>query len=207
MTVRYQTPCWIVAALLQVATPGFSEAQTGLSSDSSTTRSASSTLGATLGQIPAEAIAPGHKSATTALLWSFLGTLVPAGAGIAAASGESSDPMPGLVILGALILGPSLGHFYADRPGRAFVGIGIRTLAVAGIGAGFAATWNDSNAGGTALLFGSLALGALSVGWDVIRASHSAKVHNEKQHPGRVAIGIMPVSEARGVQIGARVAF
>ena len=86
---------------------------------------------------------PGLKSPTTAFLWSFLGTAVPAAVGAwDVYRAESSDSwIPGIMLVGGLAIGPSLGHFYADRPGRAWVGIGIRLVAGAGIAlAGLAAT-------------------------------------------------------------------
>jgi hypothetical protein len=92
---------------------------------------------------------PGAKSGTTAFALSLLGTAMPIGAALAMSSNDLDDQLAaGLTILGALVLGPSLGHCYADRPGRALTGIGLRTLALAGITAGAAATWsNDSDAG------------------------------------------------------------
>jgi hypothetical protein len=181
MTIRYQVACWIGTALLQVAAPRTAEAQ-----------------------IPAEETAPGLKSGSAAFLWSFLGTVVPAGVAIASKT-ESSGATSWPVILGAFVLGPSLGHFYADRPGRAFAGIGIRALAVVGLGAGVATALNGS--GGEGLAYASLALGGAVAAWDIIAAPHSAQVHNESIRPGRIAIALTPALNAPGVQIGALITF
>ena len=62
---------------------------------------------------------PGLKSEQTAFNYSLFGTLL---------------PLPTLVLaVPGLWFGPSLGYFYAGRGGRAWSGIGIRTLAVGGM--------------------------------------------------------------------------
>ena len=153
--------------------------------------------------------APGLKSGTTALLLSIVGTVVPAAAS-AMACGECSGPEDGgeaLVFLGALVVGPSLGHFYADRPGRALAGIGIRTLALAGVAGAVAATWNTDNAGGEALGFVSLALGGAAVAWDIIRAPHSARVHNEKLQQGQAGLRFIPLHGTSGLGLRVSASF
>lgn len=59
------------------------------------------------------------KSEQKALNYSLLGTLLPLPTVILAVPG--------------LWFGPSFGYFYADRLGRAWAGIGIRTLAIGGM--------------------------------------------------------------------------
>src|SRR6266850_185089 len=59
---------------------------------------------------------PGSRSASRAVLYSFLGTAVPIGAGTVVASGteiDVEDAAPTSLILGGFVVGPSLGHFYA----------------------------------------------------------------------------------------------
>ena len=70
-------------------------------------------------------------SPRTAFWLSFLGSAVPMGAGLLIA--ESSEDTTSGVITFAIgsTLGPSLGHFYAGRPGRAWLGIGVRLAAMA----------------------------------------------------------------------------
>jgi len=145
---------------------------------------------------------PGLKSGRTALLWSLLGTAVPA----AAASydvyrTDSSDShVPGIVLVGALLLGPSLGHFYASHPRRALTGIGMRALpAAAGVGAFFYFNGIDDSAGthshpelGQGLFAVGLALAGASLAWDIIRAPHSARSHNDEVLGRRQSPGITP---------------
>src|SRR6202008_2121409 len=69
---------------------------------------------------------PGIKSGKTALLMSLLGTAVPIAASapfIWEQSGTSLAHASAVVGTAAILFGPSLGHFYAERPGRAFAGI------------------------------------------------------------------------------------
>ena len=71
---------------------------------------------------------PPSKSPSTAFQWSFFSTVVPMGAGGLALA--SSDNEAGAVVfLGGLVVGPSIGHFYAGQAGR-----GIGTLLLRGAG-------------------------------------------------------------------------
>jgi hypothetical protein len=63
------------------------------------------------------------KSEGAALRYSLLGTLLPVATLVFAGPG--------------LIVGPSAGYFYAGMPGRAWTGIGIRTIGVGGIVSSF----------------------------------------------------------------------
>lgn len=129
----------------------------------------------------------GMKSGSTAFLLSFLGTAVPIGSAVLAAS-RAQDGSAGALILGGYMLGPSLGHFYAGRPGRAFAGIGIRTIALIGLGAAIVATWNNDNSAGDALGGASVALGTIFALADIVDASRSARLHNEKVPRNRLTI-------------------
>lgn len=142
----------------------------------------------------AEERIPGIKSGTTAFLWSFLGTALPAAAGSydVYRANSSSSIVPGIVVVGALVLGPSLGHFYAARPGRALVGIEIRTLAGVGILTAVFLGVSENSANDSArysetLSIVGFALGGASLAWDIIRAPHSASVHNDQVRKGRRA--------------------
>lgn len=179
MTLRFWTAFWIISASM-----------------------ANPVLRPAAGQSPE----PGLKSETTALMWSLLGTVLPAGAMILASSAESNNPAPGLLFLGAVLVGPSLGHFYANRSGRALAGMGIRTLAMVGLVGGFAAAWNN-NSGGDELMVAGLVLWGTTLAWDIIAAPHSARVHNAKIRRHRVAIGLGPTIEAPGVQLSIRIPF
>jgi len=116
--------------------------------------------------------------------------------------------VPGAAIVGALIIGPSLGHFYAARPGRAFLGIGIRTLAGVGIAAAFADELGEGTDHPHAALGGiGAVLGGVSLAWDIARAPHSAQVHNDHVRESRRTIGIAPSFGSAGLGLCAAVAF
>lgn len=72
------------------------------------------------------------KSPRAATLWSLGATLIPAGIGVATASaGRWNDNRTtlaiGLIGIGAgAIFGPSAGHWYAERHGRAWVTTSVR---------------------------------------------------------------------------------
>ena len=141
MSTRLQRSCLIISALVMSLAPGL-DAQARP-------------------ELPTPETGPGFKSGTTALMWSLLGTLVPIGVGVVASStaGEASDnPLPGFLILGGMLVGPALGHFYAGRSGHALAGIGIRTLTLAAFLGGAAASWNGDS-GGDALLLAGLVAG------------------------------------------------
>jgi hypothetical protein len=125
---------------------------------------------------------------------------------IAVGSQDDDNPAAGLTFLGALVLGPSLGHFYAGRSGRALTGIGLRTLALAAVMAGVAATWNNESDAGSAAAYAGVALGGAVVLWDIVRAPHSAKVRNEQRRRSVSVTPTLSPGEA-GVRLGARITF
>ena len=128
------------------------------------------------------------KSGSTAFVLSFLGTAVPVVMGVAGSSATSDDAASGLLVLSAYMVGPSLGHFYAGRPGRAFLGIGVRTLALVGAGAAVATSWDNPNSGSDALAIASLLVGGGSAIVDIAGASGSARAHNEKMRKDRLSL-------------------
>jgi hypothetical protein len=150
-------------------------------------------------------------------LWSLIGTAVPALAGsYDAYRAESSDSdVAGIVLVGALLIGPSLGHFYADRPRRAFVGIGIRTVTAAAGAAGFFYfNGMDDSAGehsnpelGQTLAGVAVALVGASLAWDIIRAPHSARVHNDQLLQARGSIGVAPSVAPAGLGLRVEITF
>ena len=152
----------------------------------------------------------GLKSGTTAFLWSFLGTAVPAVAGAydVYRAGSSDSVVPGIVLVGGLVIGPSLGHFYSGRPSRALVGIGVRTLAGAGIAlAALEALGGGGDENLERLAVAGAVLGGASLAWDIFRAPHSARVHNDQVREGRTAVGIAPTIGAAGFGLSVQVSF
>src|SRR5262245_56687223 len=152
---------------------------------------------------------PGMKSGATAFWWSLLGTAVPVGtASIGLYRNDQSSNVTGAVLVGGLIIGPSLGHFYASRPAPGLIGIGIRTLATAAVGAGVGAALDDSNMSDFAVLGVTGAIvGTASVIWDIASAPHSARVHNERAQRGHTTLGITPSMGSAGLGLRAAVSF
>ncbi len=70
-------------------------------------------------ETPTRISMPSVKSEQRAFNYSLLSTVI---------------PLPTIVLaVPGIWFGPSFGYFYADRPGRAWAGIGIRTLAIGGM--------------------------------------------------------------------------
>ena len=155
---------------------------------------------------------PGTKSGKTAVLLSLLGTAVPAAATLPLiweSSGTSVAHTSAVLCTGAFLIGPSLGHFYAGRPGRAFAGIGVRVLAgagvaIAGLGSG---SEGGVTSGQAALGVAGAVAGAASVIYDIASAPHSARVHNDGLRHAHATIGILLTEDLRGVGLRATVTF
>ena len=82
----------------------------------------------------AQAQVPARKSPGAAFRASFFSTVIPMGAGAAVLA--STDNGAGAVLFfGGMVVGPSVGHFYADQVGR---GIGTMLLRGAGTVIGLA---------------------------------------------------------------------
>jgi hypothetical protein len=150
---------------------------------------------------------PGIKSETSALLLSVLGTATAAACAPLVFESTGSE-VAAFVLVGALVLGPSLGHFYAERPGPAFAGIGIRLLAGAGVALGALAEGSDGGAtsSSTAIATAGVIVGGASILWDIARAPHSARVHNDQVRQG-ISFGITPSIGAAGIGLSAAVTF
>ncbi len=143
------------------------------------------------------------KSPTRAQLYSLGGTLVPVVFG-AAMDKERDDVRVPLWIAGTLV-GPSVGHFYAENISQALTGMGLRlgggALGVLGGAAVLdAALGGDSSGEGGAALFlaGGLTI-LISGGYDIFTADDAARDYNEahglKAHAG-------PAVGPQGEQLG-----
>src|SRR6185312_2151270 len=98
------------------------------------------------------------KSESTALRCSLLGTMVPIGVGTFLVGGGAGAS----VVLGGAVIGPSLGHFYAGRPWRAAIGIGIRSASLVGLALAVGSAWENENTDAALLGAGCLVIGAAS---------------------------------------------
>lgn len=143
-----------------------------------------------------------RKSPTRAQLYSLGGTLVPVVLGAGMDKERDNIRIP-LWTFGVLV-GPSLGHFYAENTTQALTGIGLRlggsALGVLGFGAALTASLEGSGGGGGAAL---LLLGGLTVlgsgGYDIFPAGGAARDYNET-HGLKAHVG--PAVGPQGEQVG-----
>ena len=153
--------------------------------------------------------ATGMKSETGALLWSLLGTAVPIGASAPFVWTPTAPNGAAVLLVGAVIIGPSLGHFYAARSGAAFAGIGVRLLAGAGVVVGGLASTSEGGAtsGSNAMAAVGAIVGGASIVWDILRAPHSARVHNNQIRQNRISLRVMPSMHPSGLGLCAVATF
>jgi uncharacterized membrane protein YedE/YeeE len=149
---------------------------------------------------------PGTKYGPTALGYSFLGTAVPIAVGASLGTPHSSDAAVGLPILAGFWFGPSAGHFYAGRPKRALIGIGIRTAALAGMLIGTDSNHTSDFNVNTLAVVGFL-VGVGSMVADICEAPHSVRVHNDELLRGHAALTPTVVGEARALGLRVNCTF
>jgi hypothetical protein len=147
-----------------------------------------------------------EKSGRTAFLSSFLTTAVLGTAAVLVKTNtgdqdhQSAIGTTTALGIAAYLAGPSIGHFYAGRSGRAWAGIGVRGLIGLGFTAAAASTIDeDSNNDQDALLGALLIAGAGAMVFDIVTAPHSAQVHNEKVR--RMSIAPASVGGAPGLRV------
>lgn len=157
--------------------------------------------GADQGQAePASAFKP--RSEGTAASLSFFGTAIPFCLTLAAGHGGRAGWA--WVSVGALVLGPALGHFYAGANTRAWTGIGIRVAALAAFSGGVAMAMDEMHesnpilgigliiGGATGLIASSLA--------DIVDARESVRKHNLKGQG--LTVNVSPVVSPRSKTVG-----
>lgn len=112
---------------------------------------------------------------------SVLGTLLPVAAGVVVgannADGFTLSGDAATIIDAGVLVGPSLGHFYAREPKRALLGIGVRGAAL-GIHSLGASAEDNTLSDGVGTL--GLALFVTSALIDIAAARKSARRHNER---------------------------
>jgi hypothetical protein len=136
---------------------------------------------------PAPVDDSGDKSPGVALGLSLLGTA----GGYAAIAAGSENGNEGLVWLGlgGILVGPSLGHFYAGESGRAIGHSLIRLGAVGTMFAGavitFADCWDDEDGDcgsvGPVIIVGGAVLGVGSTVYSIADAPAAARRHNQER--------------------------
>jgi hypothetical protein len=140
-----------------------------------------------------------RKSPLGAVLRSLGGTLVPAAAGIGLLMLQGERPVAdwsgGVVLASGLIVGPAMGHFYAENDEQAWRGIAVRGGAGVGFGLTavlfaasldgnyFGADDEGSEIAGVAaivtLLASGIALGVRTL-YDIIEADDAARAYNDE---------------------------
>jgi hypothetical protein len=143
------------------------------------------------------------KSERTALQYSLLGTMVPIGAGTFLVG----DGAGAGVVLGAAVIGPSLGHFYAARPARAAIGIGIRSASVLGLALAIGSAWENEGTDASLLGVGCLIIGTASMITDIAEAPRSARIHNAKKRDPRMCVLPCVLGPARAAGLAVRIQF
>jgi len=149
------------------------------------------------------------RSPGTALAMSAFGTLVPIGLVLAGATGDEG----GGLVLGGLLLGPSLGYLYGGETGRGLRGIGVRAgvvavtgLAAAGIcSAGCNFFEDDNGAFGAAaviLLAGIVTTSVLAIR-DVVRVDDAVRARNGRRALD-VRVAYSPEARAPGILLTLR---
>ena len=154
----------------------------------------------------------GDRSPAVALGLSLGGTAVAYGALFAAA--EADSEALGWVAFGGMIVGPSLGHFYAGEVGRGLGHSGIRLGAAGIFVAGAMVAFSDcffteedecEGSAGPAIMIGGAVLGVGSTIYSIVDAPRAARRANAAKH--RVLITPAPVvgperSTGFGLQLG-----
>jgi hypothetical protein len=139
------------------------------------------------------------KSPSKALSLSLVSTGVPLiiGLGLAVADAPApADTYSAILILGGVVVGPSVGHFYAGNTGHGVLTIGLRSVGLAGGTLGLylwaiAEVENVESVGalGIIIFVPSAALMLGSAVYDIATASGAARKYNEKKRLSRFSIG------------------
>ncbi len=115
-------------------------------------------------------------------------------------------PLPTLLLaIPALIVGPATGYFYGGMKGRAWLGIGIRTVAASGLIAAAAACYNFCSPGSEqAVGVASVAATGLLIGsaiYDMASVKKAVRNHNRRgpENPLAVYPAYFPKFKAVGM--------
>jgi hypothetical protein len=161
-------------------------------------------------QLPSESAALGRS------LW---GTIVPIGVGLviaAAAGNEGPDgnagagALGGLAFTGGLLVGPSLGYFYAGERGRAWRGVGLRVLGFGALIGAAAASWECygsecETAGAVALVGSVVTLG--SAIYDIATVRGAVRRRNERAQGVSVRVAPTYSSRQRAAGVALQLTF
>lgn len=147
-------------------------------------------------QLPSESAAFGRS------LW---GTIVPVSVGLVIGAGNEgpngnaeTGALGFLAFTGGLVVGPSLGYFYAGERGRAWRGLGLRVLGFGALIGAAAASWgcygNECKTAGAVALVGSVMTLGSGV-YDIATVRGAVRRRNE--HAQGVSINVEPTYSSR----------
>jgi hypothetical protein len=114
----------------------------------------------------------GLKSKKASLYWSIGATVIPFAAGIAL-------KYDGLIAYSALVIGPSMGHFYAAQVSRGLATIGLRLSSSLLAGIALGGLLSEENGGIKSLYLFSFVVFFGSVVYDIYTAPASVQKYNE----------------------------
>lgn len=217
MLIAFLIAFLVVPAASSTASPAFEHpSRSADGGDSVRVRSDSLTQERRLGRriSSSAALQKEPKRRWRAFLYSFGATVVPVAAGVALGSrdGDASEDLA-LSLSGAgLIVGPAMGHWYADDDEQARRGILVRLGATAVVSVGAVTAGLDllgddelSPAGnvGVALALGGMAAMAGSIVYDVATAPQSATQYNNAHDDVRVSVAphVDPVRDRYGLAV------
>jgi hypothetical protein len=158
------------------------------------------------------------KKSSVGVRYSVIGTSVPVIAGTVVALTDNSDNESGqtgiglsIVALGAIV-GPGLGHFYADNGPKGLSGVMIRGLGVSAMviggtaaaenGSGIFSGEYEAGALATIMVFGGAVVVAVSAFNDIASVDDSVEEYNDRS--GRKIISIAPEVDRRSGYYGLR---
>lgn len=152
----------------------------------------------TSGSYTVDTATPPFRSPAGAFNRSLLGTLI---------------PLPTLILtVPGIVVGPSLGYFYGGKPGRAWMGIGLRVAGLGGMVSSFAICGWDCGPGDSGydmawIVF--IAGGGLTVGSaivDIATVKGAVRKRNEEVGAQPIAsIGPIYLPNAKTVGLGVRI--
>ena len=141
---------------------------------------------------------PREKSVAAAVLMSVSATVLPAAAGLVLLEGSETDALAGSLIVAALLVGPSAGHFYVGSPGGLAVrlGLGAATIVVA--------SQTDDLSGFVGVMAVGTALVLIDGIYDIARLPRVVRRHSGTP-VSAASIVVRPARE--GVRVGVRLEF
>lgn len=141
----------------------------------------------------------GFVSESAAAWLSVASTVIPVALGSWVAQDDGASGAGPVLVLTGVFVGPAVGHFYARRPARALLGVGIRVVGFGAAVAAVGSAWDNESSDAETLAVLSLGVVVLSAFADIIDAPRSARKHNGEVRRARVTLG--PARGAPGVSV------